>query len=150
MQVTIHNQPREILVQTISLTQNKNNPSNIYLFFCFRCCYQISQVQGSVARVFPGLEPSEDIPVLHKCPRCSERYVFQTKKFLQHQRAKITLSHVKDVYSTFHCFICSNPLLQYNNSLVTLLPSHARARLPLSLDCINPECPQRYTILDVL
>lgn len=150
MQVTIRSKPQEILVQTVSLTLNRKEPSNVFLFFCPRCGYQISQVQGAIARIFPGLEPSDEIPVIHKCPQCGEKYTFQTKRFLKDEQTKITLSHTNGLFSTFHCVVCRNPELQYNNELITILPTHARATLPLALNCINPQCHQRYLFVDVL
>lgn len=153
MQVTIRHIPQELLVQTVSVTDKKDDPSNVFSFFCPRCAYQLSQIQGAVIRITPGLEPSEEIPVIVMCPRCRDRYVFQTKHFLKEGPTKVTLFHKSEnssVLSTFNCVICRIPEVQYNNEAVVSLASRQRALLPLALNCVNPQCHQRYLFVDVL
>jgi rubredoxin len=150
VQVTIRNNPEEILVQTISLTTNRKSPLNVFLFFCDNCGYQIRQVQGAVARIFPGLEPSNEIPTISKCPQCGEKYVFQTKKFLKDDRTHVTLASKNNKISTFHCSICRVPLLQFTNTSLVVLPEYHVMKVPFPLNCINSTCSQKYNIDDVI
>lgn len=152
MEVTIRNIPKEILVQTVSVRHNKEESENLYLFHCYRCGTGISQIKGEVMRISAGVEPSEDVPVIDQCYRCKEYYTFQTKNFLQYKRIRLTVSHtlLDRPYTTFHCVICRNQLFQYNSHFIKMLPDWKTITVPYQLDCINPDCIQKYTLMDVL
>ena len=148
MQITIQDEPKEILLQTISL-RNLSNNRNTYLFRCFRCGNAIVQLVGEVSKIFPGLEPTNDVVVINQCSKCREKYTFQSHHYKQ-EYTRVTLSTSGNFISTFHCYICRNPLLQYDNHLLLVLPTFHAVLLPYSLACINSKCPARFIIEDVL
>lgn len=148
MQITIQNEPREVLLQTISL-RNNNNSHNTYLFRCFRCGNAIVQLVGEVSKIFPGLEPTNQVVVINQCSHCRERYTFQTHLYKQ-TYTRVVLSTKGKFISTFHCYICRNPLLQYDNHILLVLPSFHQVTLPFSLVCINSKCPARFTIEEII
>jgi hypothetical protein len=154
MQVTIKTVPQEVLVQTITVSPNIQDPSNMFLFFCFRCGFQLVQIQGKVSRIFPGLEPTDTIPVVNQCSRCREKYVFLSKK-LSAKKTRLVLSHSNFWSDTagrsiFRCFICRTPLLAYNSTQAVDLVTHKVLSLPASIDCTNIHCSQKYVIEDIL
>lgn len=153
MQIVIRNMPLEMLLQSVTVSPNPKQPDNMYLFHCFRCGYQIVQVKGIVTRIFPGLEPTDEIPVVSQCPRCRERFVFITKP-LRSKRTKVVLSHnglfMEHGRSIFRCFICRTPLLYFDNKIVISIKNRVIEELPLALDCTNLQCPQGYVIVDAI
>ena len=150
MIATIYNQARELLVQTISLTKNVDNSGDMWMFYCPYCSYQIVQIQGLVSRIMPGLEPTDMVVVLNKCPRCGMRYTFQqfsTKTGM----TKVTLTRYENKENIFHCYNCRSPLLHFNHDDIYLLPVTKKVTPPISIICPKVlTCPAKYLVCDII
>jgi uncharacterized protein with PIN domain len=148
VRIIIHSVPTELLVQTVSLTTDKDNPDNSYLFRCFRCGTPVCRVQGLVVSIVPGLVPTYDVPVIHACYQCHEAYTFQTI-LSNRKRTSLILSPQPNTDSSiFRCFICRRPLIKYTPNLVVSLPDEIPIKIPKNFDCM--ECGKDYLLSDVV
>lgn len=151
MQVTIHKEKREILVQTVSLAKNSEEPENVYLFRCPYCGESLgTQIQGKVVKISPGIEPRDDIATLHFCKNCKRLYTFQTLESMNENSTKVTLVSVPGAIGIFYCWICRNPLLQFIGDKVVKLPDFKVMHIPFEMNCVKPGCPAKYKIADII
>ena len=150
MRIIIHSVPTNLLVQTVSVTVDKSNPDNSYLFRCFRCGTPVCRVQGLVVSIVPGLVPTFDVPIIHACYQCHEAYTFQTI-LSNRKRTSLILSPepMRDT-SIFRCFLCRNPLLQYDSKHVVTLPDKELMRVPHNFECPTIDCKKEYLLSDVV
>lgn len=151
MKATIRNIPDiEILVHTVSV--KKTTSENVYLFRCYRCGTSISQVKGEITRIFPGLEPSDEVPVISQCFKCHWHYTFQTKNFVVKPYIELGIVHEVGFndYTTFHCVICRSKLLNYNQQWIERLSDSKLLKLPHEFICSNDTCNRQYKVVDVL
>lgn len=138
MIVKILDVERQILVNTVTLSHNHTQPDNIFLFRCMWCNSAISQVQGTIASIVPGLIPTQDVSVLNKCPKCSEVYTFQSSDAKPGPtRLKLAYGHLN-----LSCVICRTHLIAMKTMTNPFLV------FPVAVNC--PMCPMRYSIVDVL
>lgn len=150
MQVTILKQPRELLLQTVSLIKNRIEPENIYLFRCPYCSSSTGvQIQGNVSHIDAGLVPTEDVVTIHQCKGCKRLYTFQTLPYTEKRETKITLI-TGDTMGMYYCYLCRNPLLQFLHTKIIKLPDFKLITLPYQLPCVTPTCQARYNIVDVV
>lgn len=155
MQVTIKGDPKEILVYTISLQNNKAGDDNTTLIRCHLCATQLIQVRGKVARIYPGLEPSSDTPTILRCHKCNFNYTFKNSRSNK-DVLSLTLAHTLNYrdFSTFHCINCPTQLLRYNNQYVKVLPTLEEVEIPYRFSCLSIECNRnnniKYNLIDLL
>lgn len=151
MHVSILHQNKEILIQTVSITPNKEDPNNLYLFRCPYCASSTgAQIQGKIAKISEGLTPTDDVVTVHQCKGCKRLYTFQTVKYLPQKQTQITLIGQPGVIGVFTCWLCRNPILQFLNGKIMKLPNFELVNPPFSMDCVNPACPVRYKIVDLV
>lgn len=150
MEITIQKEKREILVQTVSLGHNELEPNNLYLFRCPSCSTGVSQIKGVVSKISPGIEPNNDVAVLHQCPKCKKIYVFQTLEYLDKKNTKVTLVSFPGTVGIFYCWLCRNPLLQFIDDKVVAFPDFTLKKIPFTMDCVNPKCPAKYHVTDLI
>lgn len=150
MQVEIYNVPKDVPIQTISLGHNTYNTYKTLLFHCFYCGQAITQIQGTVTKVFPGLEPTDDVVVINKCQQCKRYYTFQSHKYKDTNTTRVVLSKEEGLINTFHCYICRNPLLQFNEEHIYVLPDLKPLTCPQFVTCFKSDCKRRYHIIDIL
>ena len=150
MRIVIHNIPRELLIQTVSVTQDKENPDNSYLFRCFRCGSPICRVQGLVVNIVPGLVPTYDVPIIHACYQCHESYTFQTILTNRKRTSLILSPDINHSTSIFRCFICRLPLLEYTDKLVASLPDLVPMKPPHEFECLTYDCKKEYLLNDTV
>lgn len=151
MQITIHNEKREILVQTVSIAPNEADPENLYLF---RCPYDGetlgTQIRGNVVKISPGLEPRNDVPTFHLCRTCKRLYTFQTLEYSKGKTKIVLVSPPAGAIGIFYCYLCRNPILQFVGDKIVKLPDFKLMHVPFEMDCVNPSCPAKYKIADVV
>lgn len=150
MLITVQQEEKEILVHTVSLHKNMKSPTNLYLFRCPYCSTGIVQIQGIVNKIMPGLEPTEEVVVIHQCKSCKRLYTFQTLEYLNKTETKVTLVNTPNNLSVFHCYICRNPVLQFKGDKIIKLPNFELIPLPSSVNCSNPTCDAKYYVVDVI
>jgi hypothetical protein len=150
MQIMIYKQPHEILLQTISVHKNEEDPLNTYLIFCPYCSYQLDQVQGIVDKISPGLTPTDSVVIIKKCGRCGMRYTFQESQS-QNKQANITIARYKNPEHSFRCYISRAPLLSWDDQgNVYLAYRPVRVTLPFVVECPDPNCKAHYHIQDII
>lgn len=152
MEITIHSEKREILVNTVSIAPNDKEPDNLYLF---RCPYDgetlSTQIRGEVVKISPGLEPRTDVPTFHLCKECKRLYTFQTLEYANKAKAKITLvAPPLGAIGIFYCWRCRNPILQFTGDKVIKLPDFKLMHIPFEMDCVNPACTAKFRIADIV
>ncbi len=150
MEITILGVVRQLPVHTISLGKNEKNPKNTYLFHCPYCRQAIAQVQGRVDKIFPGLEPSADVPVVFKCGQCHRTYTFQTHNYKYKDITRVTLANQDNIINTLHCFVCTTPLVQFKDDKIWTLPEFKLNTIPFTLKCYKQSCGKEYLISDVV
>lgn len=150
MIIVIHGVPKEILINTVTIKKGETN--NTELFRCYKCGTAVSQIRGETISIYPGLEPSTQVPVISRCFKCGENYVFQSNHFGSSDIIKLSLSHDVSLhdYTTFHCIKCRTQLLQYTAQWVRKLPENIKIPLFYKFDCIHPQCPRKYVLMDVV
>lgn len=150
MKIIDRSVPSDILLQTVSLSQNDTNPDNVYMFRCYHCGTAISKVKGNVASITPGFVPSDLVIVINQCYSCKENYTFKTTK-AKTGVIKITLAPQLDrTISTFHCVFSRTPLLQYNDTEAFRLPLMQRMLFPAMLGCTDLTCSKDYLLNDIV
>ena len=149
MQATIQNTAVEIPLHSVSLTINKKNPDNIYAFHCYFCGSSVNQIKGNATRISAGLQPSEDVVVIHRCPKCSENYTFQTLKYLDSDFTILSIL-AKGPYTKFFCYVCRTPLLNYDQDKAELIKSHNIINFPYFFNCSNPTCQRNYELTEIV
>lgn len=149
MQISVHNIPSEILVTTVSVKHNPNNPLNVYLFRCLQCGTGITQINGDIVKISAGREPSQDVAVINQCYKCRHYYIFQTRTHLPKESIRLVLP-VRSVYNLFRCVICRTQLLEYNKTSVYLLPQHLSKVYPFDFDCVGHACSVHYSLVDMV
>ena len=147
MRIIIHSVPTNLLVQTVSVTVDKSNPDNSYLFRCFRCGTPVCRVQGLVVSIVPGLVPTYDVPVIHACYQCHEAYTFQT--ILSNRKRTNLILSPEPTRSTsiFRCFLCRLPLVEYTDKIAARLPDKELMHLPQEFECT---CGKEYLLSDTV
>ena len=150
MRIIIHSVPTELLIQTVSLTQDKTNPDNSYLFRCFRCGTPVCRVQGLVVSIVPGLVPTNDVPVIHGCYQCHEAYTFQTILSNKKRTSLILSPEPTRSTSIFRCFICRTPLIEYTDKMAAKLPDKTLMKVPSNFECSNYDCKKEYLLNDIV
>ncbi len=151
MQITIRSEKKELLVQTVSIAPNEQDPDNLYLF---RCPYDGetlgTQIKGNVVKISPGIEPRNDVPTFQICHKCKRLYTFQTLEYSK-PNTKITLvSPPLGAIGIFYCWLCRSPILQFTGNKVVKLPDFKLMQFPFEMSCSNPACPAKYRINDVV
>jgi uncharacterized protein with PIN domain len=148
VRIIIHSVPTELLIQTVSIAKDKDNPDNSCLFRCFRCGTPVSRIPGLVVSIVPGLVPTYDVPVIHACYQCHEAYTFQTI-LSNRKRTSLILSPQPNTDSSiFRCFLCRMPLIKYTPKIAVRLPEETLINMPYNFTC--PSCEKEYTLSDVV
>ncbi|MBU6501162.1 MAG: hypothetical protein KGJ89_05340 [Patescibacteria group bacterium] len=150
MKITVKNQEKEILVQTVSLQKNKFDPTNLYLFRCPYCGTAITQIQGLVNKIVAGVEPTENVIVVHQCATCKRLYTFQTLEYPDIRETKVMLVNSLGAMSTFRCYICRTPLVEFRGDKVIRISDMSMVHIPSHIPCPNDGCPGIYYFQDVL
>ncbi|HEX8965669.1 MAG TPA: hypothetical protein VF820_04535 [Patescibacteria group bacterium] len=149
MRISVLHEKRDILIQTVSVTPNTDEPDNLYLFRCPYCSSSTgAQVQGKITKISEGLTPTEDVVTIHQCKGCKRLYTFQTVKYLPKKYTQVTLISIPGVIGIFSCWLCRNPLLQFKDGRIIRLPNFELLTVPFTMDCVNPTCPAKYKIVD--
>ena len=148
MKVSILDVPSDILLQTVTITDNQQNPSNLFLFHCYHCGTGIQRIKGEVTRINAGMISEKDTLSALQCHRCKEHYFFQTV----HSKPsviKLTLSPaLESEVSNFYCVICRTVLLQYTDKVIARLPLMHLMITPSLFGCTN--CGKDYLLNEVV
>lgn len=152
MNVQIHQKPTTLLLQIVSL--NPDAKYNSYLFRCIKCGQQLSRVIGNVSGIVAGGESTNAVFVIEQCKRCHENYSFKREVRRQDGRTMVTLSATPAKISTFHCYLCYTPLLQYREGVILKLPEKQIVTLPTKINCFGQynyaPCPAFYNFYDLV
>lgn len=141
MKIIIRSQTREILLQTVTTTQNVDNPDNTNLFRCYRCGTGIAQIKGEVTAISAGLVPTDDAVTFYMCYRCGEHYTFQNQKS-KIGRVKLVLSpEIGKPTSSFKCIVCRTECLVFGPTI---------KGMPFDFTCPNNTCGREYKLRDVV
>ena len=155
MNISIKNVPQDILVHTVSLIKNKENPSNVYLFRCTNCGTAISQIQGEVKSIYAEHIPTDNVAVFNKCYKCGRNYIFNTLPYAKIKSTQIILCSEKNEVSIFHCWICRMQLIEYSDDFYHFLPDgkiHATkfGVIESHFHCFMPTCKHEYCLEDIV
>jgi len=148
VRISVYNQEIELLVQTVSVALNRQDPTNTYLFYCPYCSYQMFQIRGLVSKITPGLEPTSNVVVVNRCPRCEMRYTIQEQR-VQPTQTEVVLTRFGNKETVFRCYICRTPGISFADDVI-LLPSIKPVKLPIHYTCRNVKCGAHYYITDVI
>lgn len=150
MRIIIHSVTTDLLVQTVSITENKQDPDNSYLFRCIRCGNAISRIKGSIVDIVPELLPTFDVPVIHECPQCHENYIFHTVN-TNRKKTNLILSTDPIRSSTvFRCFVCRTPLLEYTDRILATFFDKQLLPIPTAVTCTKYDCKKEYWVSDII
>jgi uncharacterized protein with PIN domain len=148
VKVSILNVNSDILIQTVTITDNKKNPSNLFLFHCYHCGTGIQRIKGEVTRINAGMINEKDTLSALQCHRCKEHYFFQTVH-AKPSVIKLTLSLQQDrEVSTFHCIVCRQELIQYSDNVIARLPLMQLMKTPSLFGCTN--CGKDYLLNEIV
>jgi hypothetical protein len=148
MRATIKGISRELLVQTVSVSR-QSNVTPLILVRCYHCGSGISQIDGVVTRIFPGLEPTPNLSVITQCVGCRMLYTFQPHLY-KDDRISVTLSTTEKLEDLFYCIICRTLLLQYTDTYVKVLPEREKKQPPFDYDCFKPLCGSKYRLNSIV
>jgi hypothetical protein len=98
--------PVDIHITSVGIARNDKLPHRTYLLHCHSCGKEQMQVQGKLTRIISWLEPTDGAVIIHKCPRCQNRFTIQTAPIA----AKVMVRITKLDRSEFHCAICSRQI----------------------------------------
>lgn len=149
MLINVYNQPQEILVQSVSVHKDHQDPLNTYLFRCPYCGFRITQFQGMVDKLQPGLVPGDEVVVINQCHECHMRYVFRQSP-TNHLDSEIVLTMYENPTDIFRCYICRTALVRFNEYAVTQLSNKQTRQLPFGLICYGPNCQLAYRFVDLV
>lgn len=151
MRTSVKGIPSESYINSVTLTHNKQDPDNVYLYHCYKCGQPITKVQGLISSITAGYIPSMDVAVISQCRKCKENYTFQTFTTIPQRKQDtfLTLSTNTPV-TTFHCVLCTNPLIQYNSRQAVVLPGFVKIKVPTPFICFLPECQTKYYLNDIV
>lgn len=79
MQVTVLNIPRDLEVSTITLSNDRDDPTRVKMMHCMDCGEKVTQYMGNIYRVIPGGLPLNILEstahVIVHCSRCKKKYL---------------------------------------------------------------------------
>lgn len=151
MKATNRTVPIEILLQTVALVPNKQDPDNIYLFRCYHCGTGVSKIQGNIASITAGHIPSSEVPVVNQCHMCKENYMFKTFSSKPAESIKLILvPHFSQSVSIFYCVICRTPLLKYSDSSALLTANMQQMKIPFPFACSLESCGKDYLLNEIV
>jgi uncharacterized protein YlaI len=133
----------DLQVNTISVAHNKN----ITLFRCPACGTGVAQIVGTVVKIYPMIEPSEEVLVISRCRDCGALYNFQTQVSTK-RSIKVKLLRNEMPVQTWFCHVCRNPLLQMNKDGIIDMYDFKPLELPANLVC--DKCNTEYNIMEML
>ena len=149
MKVSILDKPSEILLQTVTITDNKKSPDNLVLFHCYHCGTGIQRIKGEVVRINAGITSPQTVMTIQQCHRCKENYTFQVVHAKLPNVIKVTLTpQTEREVSTFHCVICRTPVIQYNLDLIVKLPQMTPIHPPSLFACT--QCGKIYLLNEIV
>ena len=149
MQIKVYGIIRQLPVQTISLSK-LTDKDQTFLFHCVYCGQAVCQIQGKVDKVFPGLEPTNDVVVVYKCMQCKRTYNFQTHDYKYKDVTRVVLTNQDNIVNTFHCYICRTPLVQFKEDKVWELPEFKLKLVPFNFTCYKNDCGKKYSFVDIV
>lgn len=149
MKITALGKSKELIAQTVIVSENSTQPLNTYLFHCVADGKQIATVKGNITEIYPGIMDIVSVPVSFHCskyPRCTEEYVFYTVHS-KRTTTRVTLAYVPSS-PLWMCPICRTVLLQLSADTVY----DARTRRPVKLPYTTPcqRCGHVYIFADIV
>lgn len=80
MQVRILDIPKDLNVITVTLTNDRLDPTKLSMFHCSNCGERVIQFMGNVVRIIPGGLPinilESSAHIIAHCLRCKTKYLF--------------------------------------------------------------------------
>jgi uncharacterized CHY-type Zn-finger protein len=146
MHVIVKGVPSELAISTVSLT--KSSSDDLLAFRCSSCSGMVTKYQGRVTKIYPFLEPSEDVVVAKQCKDCGKHYTFQTHQGYKNRAVKVILRVDKVGINRFYCHSDRNIVLTYSHDGIYDIAGKMLATPPFLTMCET--CPIEYYIADIL
>jgi hypothetical protein len=146
MQIVIKGESRYIPVSTVTL--QKEMVDVTYPFHCTACGNTLNVIGGRVKRIYPIVEPSDQIPVIQTCKSCKAKYIFQDGDSQSVPAITILLNPKQQ--KPFYCYVGGgedkrlNKILDYENGMIYSFRERHYIQLPFTTACQNPECDVVY------
>lgn len=147
MQVFIKGEERYIPVSTVTL--QRGDPGVTYPFHCTSCGNTHTIIGGKVIKIYPILEPSEQVTVVTTCHSCRAKFVFQETTEEGTRPIKVVL-FPKQERQSFFCYLGGgelkslNKILEYDKVHAYSSRLHTSIKLPLTTKCSNESCTLIY------
>lgn len=121
-----------------------------YPFHCVTCGNTTNIIGGKVTRIYPFLEPSNQITVVTTCKSCKAKYVFQDgSDDTDNEQVKVLL-HPKEVQQSFYCYLgggeikSANRILDYDTRSSYSYGEDSIVTIPFTTHCTNTDCDLIY------
>lgn len=138
----------DLIISTVAITPT----DRVSLFRCTNCGTPIIQYQGSILKIYPYVEPTDEVLTVNKCHRCGAYYTFQTQPTSDSNKPirVVLLAGIGFGTHYFLCSYCRRRLLQFTNDVIVDLDKLAKIELPYKMRCLTPLCPGNYNFVDLV
>lgn len=148
MHVNIHGQQKYIAVSTVTLQKVADGVT--YPYHCNNCGNTLCVIGGKVTKIYPILEPSEQIVVIQTCKSCKAKYTFQDSNTPTHTNMIKVLLSPKMEMQNFYCYLGGgenkylNKILEYSKGSLYSPMLHKTYKAPFVATCGNKDCELQY------
>ncbi len=146
MQITVKGEERFIPVTTVTLHKEEGIT---YPFHCTACGNTLKIIGGFVTKIYPILEPSDQLITIDTCKSCKAKYVFHDGGDMQSEHVRVLLNPKKEA-QTFFCYLGGgaakdlNKILEYTAGKIYNYPSLSIINPPYVSRCMNSGCTVTY------
>lgn len=147
MEIHVHGEVRYIPVMTITLQKGPEGETEP--FHCLSCGNTTNIIGGHVTRIYPVLEPSNQIPVVSTCKSCKTKYVFQDSGVETSDYIKVVLKPSSQ-RQDFFCYLGGgdskglNRIIEYENGRIYSYLEGRYVDIPYTSPCTNSDCKLVY------
>ena len=155
MQIKIHhpdNTVEERYISVSTVTLYKEATDTTYPFHCTNCGNTTNIIGGKVTKIYPILEPSDQITVVTTCKSCKAKYTFQDSTN-DIDKSVVVLLSPKIERQSFYCYLGGgdtkniNRILDYDTQQNYSYLESSMVSMPFNSHCTNSDCTLVYQFL---